>query len=161
MSSSFSSDLSNEIKQAFKKHSAKYAGKIGVILASVFKCFTSNQADLGNKVSKILEEVGEADQGNFNDFYNSILKLVTYAYRERFTADQLESELTEIGREEFSTGLIGRTGAAGHNRYCRKVQGVPGLHRERRRAGRCKSDRQVPADRLRLGVPRNHFRYGA
>ena len=97
MSSSFTSDLSNEIKLAFKKHSGKYGSKIGVILTSVFKCFTSNEADLGSKVSKILEEIGENDQANFNEFYNSILKLVTYAYRERFTVDQLESELTEIG----------------------------------------------------------------
>lgn len=87
MSSSFSGDLSSEIKQTFKKHSAKYASKIGVVLASVFKCFTSNEADLGTKVSKILDEVGEQDQAGFNDFYNSILKLVTFSYRERFTTD--------------------------------------------------------------------------
>lgn len=98
MSSSFTSDLSNEIKQSFKKHAGKYGSKIGIILASVFKCFTSNEAELGSKVLKILEEIGETEQANFNDFYNSLLKMITYAYRERFTVDQLESELSEMGR---------------------------------------------------------------
>jgi len=40
----------------------------------------------------------EENQDKFNEFYNTILKLVTFSYRERFTIDQLESELSETGK---------------------------------------------------------------
>lgn len=87
MSSSFSSDLSTEIKQGFKTHSKAFGSKIGLILSSIFNSFTNNEASLSSKVNKILEELSEGDQAKFNQFFNIILKLVTYAYRERFTAD--------------------------------------------------------------------------
>jgi chemotaxis methyl-accepting protein methylase len=101
MSSSFSSDLSSEIKQAFKKHTDQFGSKIGNILSSIFKSFMANEATISSKVNKVLEELEEADQDKFNEFYNTILKLVTYAYRERFTIDQLESELSETGNFLF------------------------------------------------------------
>jgi hypothetical protein len=101
MSSSFTSDLSAEIKQGFKTHSKAFGSKIGLIVGSIFNSFTNNEASLSSKINKILEELSETEQAKFNQFFNVILKLVTYAYKERFTADQLESELLEIGNNIF------------------------------------------------------------
>jgi hypothetical protein len=59
MSSSFPSDLSSEIKQAFKKYTGDFGSKIGNILSSIFKSFINNEANLSSKVNKVLESLDE------------------------------------------------------------------------------------------------------
>lgn len=95
-------NLSKEITSSFNKHTTKYGPKIKTILSSIFNSFISNEATLSSK----LEELSEKEEGNIeqlNEFYNSVLKLVTFVYKERYTVDQLEAELTDLGSLFFLT----------------------------------------------------------
>lgn len=96
MASSIPRNLSKEVVEAFDKYSSKFGSKIKIILTSIFNSFVSNEASLSSK----MEELAEKEQSNIeglNNFYNSILKLVTFIYKERYTIDQLETELSDLG----------------------------------------------------------------
>jgi hypothetical protein len=127
MSSSLPSEFSKEISKSFKAYSAKYGSKFTTILNSIFKSFTSNQASFTSKVSKLMEELGESELDNFNSFYNVVLKLVTFVYKERYTSDQLESELAEIGKNAVITSVrVAERDCGGVCGEVRRVQPVHG-----------------------------------
>ena len=58
------------------------------------------------KIEKYLEDADDEISEQLNSFYNTILKLVTFVYKERFTSDQLESELAEIGKSWNKSTLL-------------------------------------------------------
>lgn len=95
--SSIPRNLSKEVVSAFDAHSEKYGSKIKTILTSVFSSFISNEASLSSKFEELAGKE-EADIESLNNFYNSILKLVTFVYKERYTVDQLEAELADLGK---------------------------------------------------------------
>ena len=98
MSSSITGDLQKEIKKAFGNYTDKFGSKFSSILNSIFKSFMSNDPEYSQKIEKYLEDADDEISEQLNSFYNTILKLVTFVYKERFTSDQLESELAEIGK---------------------------------------------------------------
>jgi hypothetical protein len=61
MSSSFSSELSKEIKLCFNYNSNGFTSKILSILSSIFKSFIDNESNLSSKVYKILDDLGNSD----------------------------------------------------------------------------------------------------
>ena len=79
-------DLSKQIKSTIKKAAETFKQHIPSILNSIIRSFIKNEASVTSKIEKISESLEDDDtQETFYELYNTLLKLLLYAYKERMT----------------------------------------------------------------------------